>query len=92
VVEWACAVHLRQQLELCALFNIPTLLVLADFTGPVDRTGLNERLCRSPSGQEAAPYGVRLGLEFRGRSSFCSSLTRPSRWSRSAVRRTSEFA
>jgi sugar phosphate isomerase/epimerase len=65
----------RKRLELCALFNIPTLLVLADFTGPVDRIGLERAIVSlAQAGQEAAPYGVRLGLEFRGRSSFCSSL------------------
>jgi sugar phosphate isomerase/epimerase len=65
----------RKRLELCALFNIPTLLILADFTGRVDRTALERAVVSlAQAAQEAAPYGMRLGLEFRGRSSFCSSL------------------
>ncbi len=64
-----------RRLDLCALFDIPTLLVVADFVGTVDATVL-ERAVGSlvEAGQMAAPYGLRLALEFRGRSPFCASL------------------
>ncbi len=67
--------HFRKRLELCALFDIPTLLVVADFAEPVDRTSLARAVVSlTRAGQMAEGYGVRLALEFRGRSTFCSSL------------------
>jgi sugar phosphate isomerase/epimerase len=67
--------HFRRRLELCALFSIPTLLVLADFTGPVERSDLERAVVSlAQAGQQAAAYGVRLALEFHARSSFCASL------------------
>jgi sugar phosphate isomerase/epimerase len=67
--------HFRRRLDLCALFNVPTLLVVADFVGEPDRTGLERAVVSlAQAGQEADGRGVRLALEFRGRSAFCSSL------------------
>jgi sugar phosphate isomerase/epimerase len=67
--------HFRRRLELCALFGIPTLLVVADFVDAVDRTALERAVVSlAEAGQMAAGFGVRLGLEFRGRATFCASL------------------
>jgi sugar phosphate isomerase/epimerase len=67
--------HFRRRLELCALFGIPTLLVVADFVEAVDRTMLERAVVSlAQAGQMAAGFGVRLGLEFRGQATFCSSL------------------
>jgi sugar phosphate isomerase/epimerase len=67
--------HFRRRLELCALFGIPTLLVVADFVDAVDRTALERAVASlAQAGQAAAGFGVRLALEFRRRSTFCSSL------------------
>lgn len=67
--------HFQKRLELCALFGIPTLLLIADFAEPVDRTSLERAVVSlAQAGQMAAALGVRLALEFRGKSTFCSSL------------------
>jgi len=67
--------HFRRRLELCALFSIPTLLVVADFVETVDRTSLERAIVSlAEAGRLAAGFGVRLGLEFRGKATFCSSL------------------
>jgi 4-hydroxyphenylpyruvate dioxygenase len=65
----------RRRLELCALFGIPTLLVVADFVEAVDRTGLERAVVSlAEAAQLAGEHGVRLALEFRGRATFCASL------------------
>jgi sugar phosphate isomerase/epimerase len=67
--------HFRRRLELCAQFGIPTLLVVADFVEAVERTSLGRAVVSlAQAGEMAAGFGVRLGLEFRGRATFCSSL------------------
>jgi sugar phosphate isomerase/epimerase len=67
--------HFRRRLELCRQLGIPTLLVVADFTGAVDRTGLERAVVSlKQAAQWAAGLGVRLALEFRGSATFCSSL------------------
>ncbi len=67
--------HFRRRLDLCQAFGIPTLLVAADFTGPLDRTALERALVSlKQAAQWAAGFGVRLALEFRGGAPFCSSL------------------
>jgi sugar phosphate isomerase/epimerase len=67
--------HFRRRLELCALFAIPTLLVVADFADAVDRIALERAVVSlAEAGQLAAGFGVRLGLEFRGKATFCSCL------------------
>jgi sugar phosphate isomerase/epimerase len=67
--------HFKRRLDLCQRFAIPTLLVAADFEGPVDATAL-ERAVASlrQAAQWAAAFGVRLALEFHGRARFCASL------------------
>jgi sugar phosphate isomerase/epimerase len=67
--------HFRGRLDLCQQLGIPTLLVVADFAGPVDQTGLERALVSlKQAAQWAAGFDVRLALEFRGRDTFCASL------------------
>jgi sugar phosphate isomerase/epimerase len=67
--------HFRRRLDLCQHFGIPTLLVTADFAGPVDPTALERSVVSlKQAAQWAAGFGVRLALEFRGRAPFCASL------------------
>jgi 4-hydroxyphenylpyruvate dioxygenase len=67
--------HFKRRLDLCQQFGIPTLLVVADFAEPVDSTSLERALVSlKQAAQWAAGFDVRLGLEFRARSAFCSSL------------------
>lgn len=67
--------HFRKRLDLCQGLGIPTLLVVADFAGTVDATALERAVVSlMQAAQWAAGFGVTLGLEFRARSSFCTSL------------------
>jgi 2-keto-myo-inositol isomerase len=67
--------HFRKRLELCQALDIPTLLVVADFAGTLDATALERSVVSlAQAAQWAAGFGVSLGLEFRARSSFCTSL------------------
>jgi 2-keto-myo-inositol isomerase len=67
--------HFRRRLDLCQHFGIPTLLVAADFAGPVDATALGRAVVSlKQAAQWAAAFGVRLALEFRGGARFCASL------------------
>lgn len=67
--------HFLRRLDLCQQFSIPTLLVVADFVEAVDATALERAVVSlRQAAQWADGFGVRLGLEFRGRSTFCSSL------------------
>lgn len=67
--------HFRRRLDICQEFRIPTLLVVADFAGQMDRTGLERAVVSlAQAAQWAAGFGVRLALEFRGSATFCSSL------------------
>src|SRR5438094_5183065 len=61
--------HFRRRLDLCRQFAIPTLLVVADFVEAVDSTSLERSVVSlKQAAQWAAGFGVRLALEFRGRS------------------------
>lgn len=67
--------HFRRRLDLCQQFQIPTLLVVADFAEPVDETSLQRAVVSlAQAAQWAAGFDVRLALEFRSRSTFCSCL------------------
>jgi 4-hydroxyphenylpyruvate dioxygenase len=67
--------HFRRRLDLCQHFGIPTLLLAADFAGPVDATALERAVVSlKQAAQWAAGFGVRLALEFRGNAPFCASL------------------
>jgi 2-keto-myo-inositol isomerase len=67
--------HFRTRLDLCQQFGIRTLLVVADFVEAVDQTALERAVVSlKQAAQWAAGFEVRLALEFRGKSTFCSSL------------------
>ena len=67
--------HFRRRLDLCQTFAIPTMLVVADFVGKVDATGLERAVVSlKQAAQWAAAFHVGLALEFRGSATFCSSL------------------
>jgi sugar phosphate isomerase/epimerase len=67
--------HFRRRLDLCQAFNIPTMLLVADFTGPVDGVGLQRAIVSlKQAAQWAAAFDVRLALEFRRDNAFCASL------------------
>jgi sugar phosphate isomerase/epimerase len=67
--------HFKRRLDLCEGFSIPTLIVVADFVESVDQQALERAVVSlRESAKWAQAFGVRLALEFRGRSTFCSSL------------------
>jgi 2-keto-myo-inositol isomerase len=67
--------HFKRRLDLCQSFGIPTLLIVADFVEKIDATSLQRAVVSlKQAAQWAAAFNVRLGLEFRGASTFCSSL------------------
>src|ERR1700722_15678117 len=67
--------HFRQRLEICQQLRIPTLLLVADFVDRVDPDALQRSVVSlAQAAQWAAGFDVRLALEFRARSPFCSSL------------------
>lgn len=67
--------HFRRRLDLCQAFAIPTLVLVADFTQAVDAESLGRAVVSlTQAAQWAAGFGVRLALEFRGASTFCSCL------------------
>jgi sugar phosphate isomerase/epimerase len=67
--------HFLRRLDLCQRLGIPTLLVSADFAGPVGPADLGRAVESLRSAARwAAGFDVRLALEFHGRAAFCSSL------------------
>ena len=67
--------HFKRRLDLCHSFRIPTLLIVADFVENVNQTDLQRAVVSlTQAAQWAAGSNVRLALEFRGSSSFCTSL------------------
>jgi sugar phosphate isomerase/epimerase len=67
--------HFRKRLNICQALHIPTLLIIADFAEPPDALALERSVASlSQAAQWAGGSGVTLGLEFRGKSSFCASL------------------
>jgi len=67
--------HFRRRLDLCQQLEIPTLVVVADFVQKVEAIDLERGIVSlQQAGQWAEGFGVRLALEFRGGSTFCSSL------------------
>jgi sugar phosphate isomerase/epimerase len=67
--------HFKRRLELCQHFGISTLLVVADFVDAIEPTALERAVVSlTQAAQWAAAFRVRLALEFRGASTFCSSL------------------
>jgi len=67
--------HFKRRLDLCQFFAIPTLVVIADFVEEVSAPDLPRALASlAEAAGWAEAFGVRLALEFRGRSRFCASL------------------
>jgi sugar phosphate isomerase/epimerase len=67
--------HYKRRLDLCQAFQIPTLVVVADFVERVDAQALEYAVrALGEAARWAQAFGVRLALEFRGRSTFCASL------------------
>jgi 4-hydroxyphenylpyruvate dioxygenase len=67
--------HFRRRLDLCGYFAIPTMLVVADFVEKIDQMDLERAVVSlKQAAQWAAAFNVRLALEFRANSKFCSSL------------------
>jgi sugar phosphate isomerase/epimerase len=67
--------HYRRRLEVCQAFGIKTLLVVADFVRALEQTDLERAVVSlRQAAQWADGFGVRLGLEFRGSDTFCTSL------------------
>jgi sugar phosphate isomerase/epimerase len=67
--------HFKRRLDLSQFFHISTLLVVADFVEKIDESALHRAVVSlAEAARWAQAFGVRLALEFRGRSTFCSSL------------------
>lgn len=67
--------HFRRRLDLCQAFAIPTLVVVADFVEAVDQQCLERAVVSlRQAAQWGASAGIQLALEFRGSSTFCTSL------------------
>jgi 2-keto-myo-inositol isomerase len=67
--------HFKRRLDLCQSFGIPTLVLVADFVQRPDSAGLERSVVSlREAAQWAQAFNVRLALEFRGKSTFCSSL------------------
>jgi sugar phosphate isomerase/epimerase len=67
--------HFRRRLEICQELRIPTVLLVADFVDRVEQDSLQRAVVAlARAAQWAAGFDVRLALEFRARSAFCSSL------------------
>jgi sugar phosphate isomerase/epimerase len=67
--------HFRRRLDLCREFNIPVMLVVADFVEAVEEASLERAIVSlKHAAQWAAGFGIRLALEFRAKATFCTSL------------------
>lgn len=67
--------HFKRRLQLCHSFSIPTLILVADFVERPDHQDLERAIVSlHQAARLAGEAGIRLGLEFHGRDTFCSSL------------------
>lgn len=67
--------HFKRRLDLCQRFEIPTMLLVADFAQSPEAQALGRAVVSlAQAAQWAAGFGVRLALEFRGTDAFCSCL------------------
>jgi sugar phosphate isomerase/epimerase len=67
--------HFKRRLDLCQRFSIPTLVLVADFVERVDQLALERSVVSlAEAARWAQAFGVKVALEFRGRSTFCASL------------------
>lgn len=67
--------HFKRRLQLCELFSIRTLIVVADFAQRLEPVALQRALVSlTEASRWAAGFGVTLALEFRGTDTFCNCL------------------
>ncbi len=67
--------HFKKRLQLCQEFQIPVMLLAADFAQRVEPTSIERAIVSlKQAAQWAAGFDVRLALEFRGGDTFCSTL------------------
>lgn len=67
--------HFRRRLDLCQALGVPVLSVVADFARRIDGPSLGRAVASlGEASQWAAGYGVRLALEFRADTAFCTNL------------------
>ena len=65
----------QRRLDLCAEVGVPVIVVAADFLAPVDATGIaRAQVSLKQAGQAAAQRGLKLALEFQGRSTFANNV------------------
>jgi sugar phosphate isomerase/epimerase len=66
---------LERRLDLCRRFDIPTLVVVADFAEQPAAADYDRAVVSlKQAGQSAARRGVSIALEFQSRASFCNNL------------------
>jgi 4-hydroxyphenylpyruvate dioxygenase len=66
---------LERRLSLCQALRIPTLVVAADFVSDLSATSFQRAVASlQQASLTAAPFGVRLALEFQARARFCNNL------------------
>jgi 4-hydroxyphenylpyruvate dioxygenase len=66
----------ERRLDLCRSLQIPTLIVVSDFHSDVNAADYARAVVSlKQAARLAADYGVRLALEFQGRSPFCNNLS-----------------
>jgi 2-keto-myo-inositol isomerase len=67
--------HFKRRLMICQEFNIPTMVLVADFVQKIDPLAIERSIVSlKQAAQWAAGFDVRLALEFRGSDTFCSCL------------------
>lgn len=67
--------HYKRRLDLCQFLGIETVVLVADFVEKVENVDLQRALVGlAQAGEWAEAFGVRVALEFRAKSTFCSSL------------------
>jgi sugar phosphate isomerase/epimerase len=66
----------ERRLKICQELQVPTLVVVADFHSQVGTAEFERAVVSlSQCARLAADHGVRLALEFQGRSQFCNNLS-----------------
>ena len=66
----------ERRLKMCQALQVPTLVVVSDFQSQVSATDFERAVVSlKQSARLAADHGVRLALEFQGRSQFCNNLS-----------------
>jgi 2-keto-myo-inositol isomerase len=67
--------HFKKRLAICERFQIPTMIVVADYPPRIDQTIIERSLVSlKQASQWAAGFGVELALEFQATAGFCTNL------------------